>query len=238
MSQANACVRASDWTATEQWGEMMARQEPRSPWGAFYLSVAAEGRREWPRALWMVELALKKAPRSGILLMQKAAVLRATGDRLGAQKAYELAVQNDARLGEAHLALAQIYFDDRDFKRAEEHFRKAGDLLPDDAVPHLGLAQVLLTGKRKEAAIEALNRAVILDPNSVEVRRLHAQTLEGSPEHLSEALSSYRALKKLSKGAGKAPSEIDIESKIRELESRLVAQESASKVSLRNQEEP
>src|SRR6185437_14292476 len=55
-------------------GQLMATQFFVEPWGAFYLSVAADQRHDLQRALWMIELAVKKSPHNGLLYYQRGRV--------------------------------------------------------------------------------------------------------------------------------------------------------------------
>ncbi|NJL25453.1 MAG: hypothetical protein HC902_09945 [Calothrix sp. SM1_5_4] len=62
VSMASACVKAKDWNRVEKIGNHLAVSAHLTPWGAYYLSLAAMARKDYPRAQWMLELALKKAP--------------------------------------------------------------------------------------------------------------------------------------------------------------------------------
>ena len=62
VSLANACVKAKDWRKVELLGSELGISAHLTPWGPYFLSLAAESRKDYPRAVWMLELALKKAP--------------------------------------------------------------------------------------------------------------------------------------------------------------------------------
>jgi len=85
-----------------------------------------------------------------------------------ARQAAEKAVALDENLVEAHDALgaiAQLY--DWDWNKAQREYRRAIDLNPNYASPHLGYSALLLTlGKPKESA-EEVRKAKELDPLSL-----------------------------------------------------------------------
>ncbi|HAG91229.1 MAG TPA: hypothetical protein DCL41_05125, partial [Bdellovibrionales bacterium] len=56
---AGNCVQAKNFFQLERVADQLAKIEPESHWGSYYLSLAAEYRKDLPRAFWMINLALK-----------------------------------------------------------------------------------------------------------------------------------------------------------------------------------
>lgn len=65
--------------------------------------------------------------------------------------------------------LGHVRLAERNWKDAEQVFRRLLEVEPDDAENHRGLAQVFLAQGRKDAALEALERARALAPDSPHV---------------------------------------------------------------------
>jgi TolB-like protein/Flp pilus assembly protein TadD len=110
-----------------------------------------------------------------------------------AQVAAKKALALDETLAAAHFALGFVRFwYDWNWNEAEGEFRRAIDLGPDSAEPHLGLAHLLSNLGRQHEAIAEIRRARELDPLS-----LIANTLEAS--FLSLAHRDEEALARLDK---------------------------------------
>jgi TolA-binding protein len=75
VSKANRCVQAKNASTTEKVATLLARREPKSPLGVYYLSYVAELRHQALKAAWLMDLALKKAPDIAFLQYQKARTL-------------------------------------------------------------------------------------------------------------------------------------------------------------------
>jgi TolA-binding protein len=73
--KANACVLGMNPTQTEKIALAMTRKDPKSPLGAFYLSLVAEMQGHIEKSAWLVDLALKKSADVPFLLYQKARAL-------------------------------------------------------------------------------------------------------------------------------------------------------------------
>jgi tetratricopeptide (TPR) repeat protein len=88
-----------------------------------------------------------------------------------AKTAVTKALELDPNLSEAHRLLAEIYFEhDRNWVAAEEHFARALDLEPSDALTHESYGEFLSARGRHEEAIEHSRKAVRLDPASPDAR--------------------------------------------------------------------
>lgn len=77
--KANKCVGAKNAGMVERYGMLMTRKDPKSPMGVFYMGLSAEMLNQEEKALWLVELAIKKTGETPYLLYQKARMLAKTG---------------------------------------------------------------------------------------------------------------------------------------------------------------
>src|SRR5690606_12764514 len=96
----------------EEVANHLSRKDHMAPWGPYYLSLAAEARKDYDRALWMVELALKKSPEQGILSYQKGRIIWALEDYTQALELFETALDHDPKILDAHMMLGQIFYRD------------------------------------------------------------------------------------------------------------------------------
>jgi tetratricopeptide (TPR) repeat protein len=221
VAYAGACAQLGKWERVEQLGDWLAQKEPQAPWGAFYLSLAAEGRKDWTRALWMIELALKKSPRQAILIYQKGRIFWGMGEFAQAAEVYNQALKENPRFVDAHIFLAQLYFRDQDFGRAAKHFATVMDLQPDNVMGTVGLAETRLQQGQAKVAVELYEKAVNQAPRQVSYRLKLAELYEVSMKDYSQALSTYRRIKSIMAEARSSSEEVpfDINEKIRRLES-------------------
>jgi tetratricopeptide (TPR) repeat protein len=86
MSLANRCLTLKKYTAIEKIAVQMAQLDPKSGVAPYYLSLAASGLGQNEKALYLVELALKKNGEKSFFWYQKALALGQTGDRAGANR--------------------------------------------------------------------------------------------------------------------------------------------------------
>jgi eukaryotic-like serine/threonine-protein kinase len=93
--------------------------------------------------------------------------------RAAAQRALEL----DESLPEAHLAMAHIYFyHDRNWAKADDEFRRAIALNPNDPKGHMHYGLFMVSRERFDEAVAQAKKALSLDPLSVAVNFVAAQT--------------------------------------------------------------
>lgn len=120
VAHANACAKDHNWRTLETLANAIARTDIDSPWGAYYLALSAEGTGELGRAMWMIELAQKKAGgRSALFTYQKGRILFLMKDTSKAMAEIEKSVAMDPGLTEGHLFLGDIYRRDQQPDRAQ-----------------------------------------------------------------------------------------------------------------------
>jgi tetratricopeptide (TPR) repeat protein len=220
VQMGNSCIRSEDWARLEEIGFATNKKEPFQPWGSFFLSMAAEARGDLAKAKWMVELGLKKNPSYGILYYQKGRLYwldKAYADSL---QLVRKAVEMDPGLTEGHLFLGQIYFRDQEFDKASEHFYTVLKSKPSHLVALSGLAESRRYRGDIAGSMEVLNRAIGYHPQAVELQWRQAQIYESNLNDKVNALNSYIQLKrKLIRTPSKHISLVEVETKIRQLES-------------------
>lgn len=92
---------------------------------------------------------------------------------------YRNAIQRDARFGEARQKLAETYERVGDARNAAREYIRAADALPDDARAQARAAAVLIYSRRFEDAQTLADKALHLDPTSVEAMLARAHALAG-----------------------------------------------------------
>lgn len=198
MPLANACIRAKDWQRVEKMGDWLAKQAPLTPWGPFYLGIAAESRKDYPRAIWMLELALKKAPKEGIFQYELGRIHWDLKNDRAAVAAMKAASDLSPGLVDAHAVVGQLALQRQDYAEGERYFQKALAANAKHLVSLLGMASVTIGKKDFARAEEYLARAVELSPNSSKARLALAQLQEENLKKYDEALNSYKRIKQLS----------------------------------------
>ncbi len=155
---ANACVATGQWQKVELIGSLLAEGENQSPWGAYYLGLAAENSNDLDRASWMNEQALRRAPSFGLLHYQKGRISWKKLEHTSAMESLLKSVQIDPNLIEAHLFIGQIFFRDQDFGKAARHFQAVLRARPKDPTALIGLAECQIQLSDARGAIELLRR--------------------------------------------------------------------------------
>lgn len=220
VSIANSCVRSEEWARLEEIGFTINKTDPFQPWGSYFLSLAAEAQGDLAKAKWMVELGLKKNSSYGILYYQKGRLLWI--DKMYSQgiQMVRKAIEMDPGLMEGHLFLGQVYFRDQEFEKASEHYYAVLKANPSHFLALSGLAESRRYRGDFSGSMEVLNRAIDYHPDAAEFRWRQAQIYESNLNDKVNALNSYILLKrKLIRNPSKLISLVEVESKIRQIES-------------------
>jgi tetratricopeptide (TPR) repeat protein len=234
VTRANACVKAKDWTRVEQIGDFLAMHAPLTPWGAYYLSLAASARKDYPRAQWMLELALKKAPNEGIFHYELGRLNWELGDEAGAIKEIKQASDLSPGLLDAQFVMGQIALQKDDLSGARALFRKVLAADSHNAPALMAASEVEIKARDFAAAESLLNRAISANPRGAKARVALAQIQELNLKKIDEALQTYRDLKLLASRHKLDESvPFNLDDKIQALEKTLSQADHASKVSKR-----
>jgi tetratricopeptide (TPR) repeat protein len=195
VSFANACVKAKDWRKVEAIGNELAINAHLTPWGPYFLSLAAQSRKDYPRATWMLELALKKAPKEGIFHYQLGRLNWEMGDDAAALKELKLASEMNPSLTDAHYVMGQLALRKDNYSEAEKLFRKTLALDDKHWPATMGLASAAMKSGDWAKAEEVLSHAVSMNPRSMKARLALAQVQEMHLKKVAEALHTYRELR-------------------------------------------
>lgn len=222
VKMANGCVVEARWEMVEELGNHLAQQESFAPWGAYFLSLSAQSRGDYSRALWMVELALKKSPQMGLLLYQKGRLHWSIKDYSEATALFSESLRRDPNIVDAHLMLGQIYYRDQEFAKARGHFERVLKSEDKNYVALVGLAECELKDNKIEVALDYFGRAVTRNPEDLSLRVRRAFVLETAAQNPQLALKAFNEIKNLTaKGKLKGDLNFDLNAKISELENTV-----------------
>lgn len=219
VTLAGQCVRANNFVQVDRIANQLAKVEPESPWGAYFLSVAAEANKDMPRAYWMIELALKKAPEDGILLFQRSRLNWSEKNYPLALKDLELAVKYNPSIPDAHVQMGQIQFTLGEMSSAIASFQKALSLDSSKEQAWYGLAEAKFNKKDYDGAYSDFQRSTRLNPKNGMAHFRMAQIQEIYFKNVPRSLEMYKTLNRdlaLNRMDTKLP--IDLSEKIKTLE--------------------
>lgn len=171
VKSAAGCVHSGNWHQVEDFGNQMAIQFPNEAWGAYYLSLSAEHNKDWPRARWMAELAVKKSPNEGLTIYQLGRVQWAMNERMTALETLKKAVDKNPTLVEAHVLMGQMALLDESKSAAEKSFLKAVEHDSKNLAALMGLAEIYRLNKNWAEAEKYLRQAVSAHPKNTEARQ-------------------------------------------------------------------
>jgi tetratricopeptide (TPR) repeat protein len=168
---AAGCVHSNNWHQVEEFGNQMAIQFPNDAWGAYFLSLSAEHNKDWPRARWMAELAVKKAPNEGLTIYQLGRLQWAMSERMTALETLKKAVDKNPSLVEAHVLMGQMALMDDSKSAAEKSFLKAYEYDSKNFAALMGLGEIYRQNKKWTEAEKYLRQAVSAHPKDAEARQ-------------------------------------------------------------------
>ncbi len=221
LGHANGCVKARDWKTLETLANAIARIDIDSPWGAYYLSVAAEGTGEFQRAMWMVDLAQKKAGgRSGLFSYQKGRIFLAMKETTRAMKEIQGAVAVDPRLVDGHVYLAEIHHRDQEHDKAAGYYQAALQVHASNYRALTGLAETRLALGDGKAAAELYEKALAMKSSDVRAWTRLAFIYESVQKSPAQALSAYKNLRSALPKSSDKP-DFDVNAKIKTIEESM-----------------
>ncbi len=216
---ASSCARSENWVEVQRLGEALAVREPHAPWGPYYLSLVSESRGQFPKALWMSDLALRKAPQVGMLHLQKARIHWRMGETSEAIRLCEKALELDSKLSEAARMLAFAEHREREFQSSWKHWGMVLAVQPQDREGLLYRSEAALALGKTGEAIEDLEKLATLDKDRREPKMRLAKLFEEQRKDLEAALKLYREAL-ANKRATDVPT-LAIEAKIKSLEKKV-----------------
>lgn len=197
MKLAGACVKAKDWVKVEKMANVLATRAVTTPWGPYYLGLVAENRRDYPRAIWMFELALKKAPDEGLFHYELGRVYWDLKDEAIALQHLKMASDLSPTLAPAHFLLGQMAEQRGESPQAENLWQRALTANPRHLPAILAMATLRFKQKNYVDSEVWFHRALELNPRSSKTRLALAQVQEQYLKNIAAALESYKQLKQL-----------------------------------------
>ena len=223
VQAAGTCVQKQDWSQVEKLGSEMSLRQMDSPWGAYFLGVAAAHRGEMLRAHWMFDLAEKKAGSAiGLVRYEKARIAEKEDGVAEAAMNMKEAVRLDPTLMPGLLWLAQVHHRDRMNSDAEKYYRAVIALKADVYPAVAGLSELMIESKNGLEAADFLNRAMTLKPEVAETRAKLAMVYETLLKAPAKALQTLRELRvALEKGRTRGKVGFDLGAKIKQIEETM-----------------
>lgn len=222
VRHANGCAKVGDWKKLDLAAQELAKVEINSPWGAYFHSLSAENSGDLPRALWMIELAMKKAPGAGLFHFQKGRILWRLDNFKDGFDEIRTATLREPKLIDAQIFLAGIYHRDQDLEKAATHYQAVIALDSRHRASLEGLADVFVAQGKYGKAVERLTDAISVSSSDLRLRiklALAHEAIEGNHE---QALASYRIARELQGRGSKGESlGVDVVDKIKSLEAKL-----------------
>jgi protein O-GlcNAc transferase len=113
-----------------------------------------------------------------------------------AQRAYEMALELDPKMTDAHVNLGRLYHDAKRWEKAEAHYRAAAEQAPDDPTPHFNLGVLMEDLRRSDEAIRAYSQAIERDPAFADAH-CNLGLLHESMGNKAKAIAHLRAARKI-----------------------------------------
>ena len=233
IKAASACMSHGQWNQVTEFGNRMAVHYSSDPWGAYFLSLAAEHSKDWPRARWMAELAVKKSPNEGIVLYQLGRVEWAMGEMHIAYETLKKAADENPTLVEANVLAGQLALKTDSNSDALKYFHHALEHDSKHFEALMGMAEAEMRKSNWTSAEEHLRTAIQLHPRDTHARITWAEGFEFVAKDNAAALEIYRTIQKLDREHKlDSPLTIDVAAKVQILQAS-VAEELKKKLSSR-----
>lgn len=192
VNNLNACVALEKWNLVESQATTLLETSPHSPWGPYFLSLASSHRKDFGRALWMLQLAEKKTRSVAIFELQRARILYGLERVDQALKSAELALKQDATLVSAALFIGDIYYRNEDYKMARRYFEKGLKQNAKDPGITLKLGEISYLLQDFSAARDYFERSRSKGSKSVHLFYRLGDLLKNQFNDLEQALRAYR----------------------------------------------
>jgi Tfp pilus assembly protein PilF len=121
VAMANSCLLKNKLNMAEEIALELSNNTSHAPWGPYYLALVAEKNGNLKKAIWMSELALKRAPDVGILNFNKGRLLWKNADFSESVEYLEKSISLKINIYEAYYLLGAIYLRDQDLKKAKNY---------------------------------------------------------------------------------------------------------------------
>jgi tetratricopeptide (TPR) repeat protein len=139
---ANSCAAKEKWQMLEVIAKKLSSQTSFSPWGPYYLSLVSEKNRNFEKAMWMIDLAIKRTPDLGILYYQKGRLNWIQKNFNEGFIYFEKSVQYNLKISEPHIFMATLYLRDNEIENAQKNYEIALLYSPGSFEAFVGLAKI------------------------------------------------------------------------------------------------
>ncbi len=230
VGRADTCVNEHNWPVLENLANEMSKADLDNPWPAYFLSVAAEARGDYSRAMWMTELANKKSGgKVALFIYQRGRVWMRMSENSKAMTDLQKSVSMEPTLLEGQLFLAEIFNRDQDLGRAEGYYRAALKVDDKNYAALTGLGEIDLSKDASAEAADLFARATAANPKVLYpwLRLSHIyESLQKNPEL---ALNTYKSMKsKVDAGLIHEKPDFDLNSRIKTIEEDIRARQPAT----------
>ena len=216
---ANSCLKANDLIRVDEIGNELSTRNPAAPWGPYFLASVAREKGQLERAIWMSELAIRRATDIGVLHYLKGQILWNKKEYGPAVASFEKSTQLDDSILPAHLFLGQVYYRDQDYDKASKHYYSVLKVEPRNPVALAGIAESQLHDNNSQGALNAYHRLAEAYPSNGQYLLRIAEIYEYVLSDWPQALSTYRVLNEnIKRGLVLKGSEYSLTAKIKELE--------------------
>lgn len=193
---AGVCAHKGNWQITDSLGQILADRFPGSPWGFYFMALAADSRNDMLRSFWLLEQASNKDKTLAIFPYQKGRIFLKNNEVENAIAEFEKALKLDQNLYEVDLFLGQIQLRNSNMKSASKHFRNVLKFEPFHREALMGEAKCLTSDGDYKLALDFLERVLSKNKNDVEALYEHAYILQTMSGNLEQALAEYQQILK------------------------------------------
>lgn len=160
-------IRQENLTKAVEQFEALLKLDPMDAYSALWLARLYRFENRHGDAETVLRGIVQRNPDSGPALEQLSQLLIDQGRSAEAIELLERAAGSDSS-PDAYDLLGSAYAQSKDFARAEQAYRKAVELDPDDPDHRRGLAQALLTERKYAGALEQYRKLAQADPGNAE----------------------------------------------------------------------
>jgi cellulose synthase operon protein C len=123
-AKANQCIQSKNLALAEKIASQMSRNEPKNSLGTYYMSVISDLQGHTDKALWLIELSLKKNEDQNFAMYQKARVLYKMNDYADANKFFVKAYDQKLNAAEVYLMHGVMSYAEGDCYSVVDDFAK------------------------------------------------------------------------------------------------------------------
>lgn len=153
VESALTCIYDKNWVELSKIADKLSHNHIKAPWGPYYKSIVAYERfRDYQRAEWMCNLALKKSPENNVVKYQLARIYWNTDRKPQSFDLMEQIKKKNPKNPNIQRFLGDVQYSDRNFKDALSHYEKVQSVFSRDLDFRSALAtSYFYTGKKESS---------------------------------------------------------------------------------------